>query len=89
MAAAQQTGVNHEDGQNIGKDATSKISFYGISSGPIAQRASSAQTTIVATFVAVSSGFGFTTSLGVVSIIAAVQEIQATLTLLGLWKGQA
>lgn len=69
----------------MGNATTDVIGFYGVTG--TAQRTAAAQTTIVATFVTISSGFGFTTSAGVISIIATVQEIQATLTLLGLWKG--
>lgn len=65
------------DGCMIGKAATSKVGFYGAT--PVVQRASSVQ---VSSNIAVSSSFGATQ-------LAVVQEIQNTLTGLGLWKGAA
>ena len=75
-----------DTGEVLGAAATSTIGFYGTT--PIAQRTSAVQTTISTSApVAISSGFGFATSAQMISLLAAVAEIQATLTLLGLWKG--
>ena len=68
----------------IGVAATSLVAFYGAT--PVAQRTSAAQTTITTT-TGVSGGVGCATTAGLSALIAAVQEIQATLTGLGLWKG--
>lgn len=65
----------------------SKLGFYGVT--PTAQLSGATQTTITATWVAISSGFGFLTSDQVVSVIAAIQQIQYALKTLGLWKGSA
>jgi hypothetical protein len=68
-------------------NATVKLGFFGVT--PVVQPVGATQATIVATMVAISSGFGFTTSDQVNSIIAAVQQIQTVLKTLGLWKGSA
>lgn len=65
----------------------SKVGFFGAT--PVVQPVGATQTTIVATMVAISSGFGFTTSDQVVSVIAAIQQIQTVMKTLGLWKGLA
>lgn len=67
---------------------TTALAFFGVA-GVTAQPAGATQATIVATMLAISSGFGFTTSDQVNSIIAAVQQIQSVLKTLGLWKGAA
>lgn len=63
------------DGAVFGASATEKIGFYGAT--PIVQRASSVQASI-----ATSASFGATQQ-------AALNEVIATLTALGLWKGGA
>lgn len=65
----------------------SKVGFFGVT--PVVQPVGATQATIVATMVAISSGFGFTTSDQVVSVIAAIQQIQTVLKTLGIWKGSA
>lgn len=60
----------------IGKSGGT-VGFYGKT--PVTQRASSVQ---VSTNIATSASFGATQ-------LAAVQEIQNTLSALGLWKGSA
>ncbi len=72
--------------QVVADDATDLLSFYGTSG--IARRASSTQAALTLTTV-LSSGFGFQTSAGANAAIAALQEVIATLTALGLWKGAA
>jgi hypothetical protein len=78
MPAAQQLGVNHEDGMNIGAAATSKVGFYGTT--PATQRAAALQS---GSGVSVASA-----SYGATQAAWAV-EVTATLTGLGLWKGAA
>ena len=69
---------------DIGSAATDKLGFYGATAAT--QRTSAAQTTI-ATTVWISGGVGFGSTAWVSALIATVQEIQQTLTALGLWKG--
>ncbi len=64
-----------------------KVGFFGVT--PAAQLAAATQATITATWVSISSGFGFQTSDQAISMIAVVKEIQHVLTTLGLWKGAA
>ena len=68
-----------------GNAATSYVGFYG--TAPIVQRSGSAQSAIVVTVT--QTGFGLTTSAGMNALVAQVQEIAATLTALGIWKGSA
>lgn len=71
-------GSGSPDGTQLGRNTTTdKIGFYGTT--PIVQRASSAQA---------SSLIAATTSL-TANMAAAIQEIMATMTALGLWKGSA
>lgn len=65
------------DGVVVGYSTTEKIGFYG--AAPVTRRASSVQAT---SNLATSASFGATQ-------LAAIQEIQLTLTGLGLWKGAA
>lgn len=73
----EQVAYNSTEGAQFGKGATEKIAFYG--STPVVQRASSVQ---VSSNCVTSASFGATQA-------AAVNEIQNTLTALGLWKGAA
>lgn len=73
--------------QTVGTDEDSLIAFYGAT--PVAQLADSSQVTITATWVAISSGFGFQTSDQIISVIAQMKQIAHVLTTLGLWKGSA
>lgn len=63
------------DGQKFGQSASDLIAFYGTT--PVSQRASSVQVTLAS-----SASYGATQA-------ALVNEIVATLTGLGLWKGGA
>lgn len=69
------------------ENASLKLGFFGVTA--VVQPVGATQATIVATMIAISSGFGFTTSDQVVSVIAAIQQIQTVLKTLGLWKGTA
>lgn len=71
----------------IGNAATSLVGFYGAT--PIVQPSGATQTTLTATWVTISSGFGFFSSDQIISVIAAIQQIQTVLKTLGLWKGSA
>lgn len=64
-----------------------QVGFYGTT--PISQLSGATETTITASWVAVSSGFGFDTSAAIISIIAAVKTLQSALTTIGFWKGSA
>ena len=63
------------DGTKLGQAAADLIAFYGTT--PVSQRASSVQATLAS-----SASYGATQA-------ALVNEIVATLTGLGLWKGGA
>lgn len=86
MAANELTKAN-PDGTHLGQSTTDKISFYGVTT--VVQPSGATQTTITATWVTVSSGFGFSSSDQIISVIAAIQQIQTVLKTLGLWKGAA
>lgn len=85
MAAATQTGVNHEDGMNLGKDATSKIGFFG--TAPIAQRAAAVQASFTITIGTSQTSWGFASSDQFNSFVNQFREIRNSLVAYGLWKG--
>lgn len=86
MAFGRLHGVGHEDGDTFGKDTSAKISFYGVT--PIAQRASSAQSTLTITTMS-QGGYGFVTSGGFTALLAQVEEIRAALVAIGAIKGSS
>ena len=68
--------------QTVGTSATSLIAFYGVT--PIVQPTSAAQ----AALTAVTAGsVGFNTTAGFSAFVAQVENIRASLVLLGLLKG--
>ncbi len=73
--------------QTLGTTASSLIAFYGVT--PVAQIAGAEQATITATWVSISSGFGFQTSDQIISLIAQVKMLAYVMKTLGLWKGTA
>lgn len=73
MAIGKQLSDMNPDGTALGQSATDLIGFYG--KAPVAQRANSVQA---------SSAISVTSNA-----TACLQEIAATLTGLGLWKGGA
>lgn len=77
--------VGVSGGTSLGASATDKISFYGVT--PIAQRSSSAQTTIATLNIKHTNAYGFSTSAQLTAVKLQLAEICATLKLLGLWKG--
>ena len=72
---------------DVALSATDLLGFYGAT--PVVQRASSAQVAPTVGTLTSSSPFGFQTSAYGNALIATVNEIVATLTGLGLWKGGA
>jgi hypothetical protein len=75
----EQVTYNGPDGATMGKSATEKISFYGVT--PIVQRSGAAQNT---TALSTASSTAIDTATK-----AAIIEIMNTLTALGAWKGAA
>ena len=73
---------------SIGAATTSLISFYGVT--PIVQPSSAAQAALTLTTVLQgASAYGFTTNTGLTAFLAQVENIRASLVLLGLLKGSA
>ena len=77
MASIDQLSKADPDGTSLGQSATDKVSFYGAT--PVVQRASSIQ---AASVVSATSFISVTSNLA-----AWAQEVSATLTGLGAWKG--
>jgi hypothetical protein len=78
--AVQYIGDNGPDGTVMGKAATNLIGFYGVAT-PVAQRASSVQTT--------SNVAAYTSTTASALIGAFLVEVANTLNGLGVWKGSA
>lgn len=70
---------------DVALSATDYLGFYGAT--PVVQRASAVQVAFADTLV--SGGFGFSDKAHGDALIATFNEIVATLTGLGLWKGGA
>jgi hypothetical protein len=71
-------------GAMLGKSASEKVGFWGVT--PIIQPTNSAQAALTLT-TATSGGFGFSTSAGFLAAIAQIENIRASLVLMGLLKG--
>lgn len=82
---AEQLTYNSPDGATMGKSATEKISFYGVTT--ITQPTNAAQAALTLTTYTKASAFGFKTSAGFLAAIAQLENIRASLVLLGLLKG--
>jgi hypothetical protein len=82
-------GVSQSNPQLDGLSFTtgSTLGFYGVSQ--VAQPSGATQATITATWVTISSGFGFLTSDQIISVIDQLKQIAHVLKTLGLWKGSA
>ncbi len=80
MATVHYIGDNGSDGVVIGKSATELLGFYGVAT-PVAQRASSIQTT--------SNVAAYSSTTASALIGAFLVEVAATLNGLGIWKGTA
>lgn len=77
--AVKQLSDGGTDGARLGQSATDKIAFYGAT--PVAQRAAAVQAASVvsaSSYITVGSNHA-----------AFAAEVAATLTALGLWKGNA
>jgi hypothetical protein len=85
-APVKQLSDANPGGTGLGQSATDTISFFGVT--PVAQRSGSAQAALTLT-TATASGVGFTTTTAFSAFVAQVNEIAATLSALGLWKGAA
>lgn len=81
----EQVTYNSPDGAQVGQSATEKIGFWGAT--PVVQRSGSAQAALTGTTVSATAGRGFKTSAAFNALIAQVNEIQATLVQIGVWKG--
>lgn len=84
MASYEQVTYNSPDGAQIGQSATEKVGFFGVA--PVVQPTNSAQAALTLT-TATTSGFGFSTSAGFNAFIAQLENIRASLVLLGILKG--
>ena len=80
MATVKQLSDGGPDGTTFGKSATDLIGFYGVAT-PVAQRASSVQTT--------SNVAAYTSTTASALIGAFLVEVANTLNGLGIWKGTA
>lgn len=85
-AAGTFTDLTSTGNTNIGNAATDTIGFYGITA--VAQPASATQAALTLT-TATSGGFGFATSAAFNAFSAQLENIRASLVLLGLLKGAA
>ena len=79
MPIGKQLSDKNNDGTSLGQSTSDLISLYGVT--PVSQRASSIQ---AASVVSVSSNITIAASL-----TAWIQEVTATLTAVGIWKGGA
>lgn len=84
MPIGQQLSKGTPDGACLGQSATDKVAFFGIN--PVVQPTSSAQAALTLT-TSLQSGFGFQTSAGFNAFIAQLENIRASLVLLGILKG--
>lgn len=72
------------DGTVLGQSASDLVGFYGET--PVAQRTGAGMTSLTVTYTA-SNAFGFTTSAEMERVLTTLEEIQATLTGMGLHGG--
>lgn len=97
----RQHSDGNPDGQVFGQSTSDLISFYGAT--PVAQRSGAAQAAITdntggtasATLAAITAGASYAQAdmvavkNALATIAAKLNEVQATLVGLGLWKGSA
>ena len=69
----------------IGVSASSKVGFFGIT--PTTQPTNAAQAALTLTTATASGGFAFTTTTGFSAMLAQLENIRASLVLLGILKG--
>jgi len=72
--------------QTVGTTTSSLIAFYGVT--PVVQPSNAAQAALTLT-TATNSGFGFSTATAFNAFTAQLENIRASLVLLGLLKGSA
>lgn len=84
MASYERLDYGSADGCQIGGAATDKVAFYGIT--PTTQPTNAAQAALTLT-TATTGGFGFSTSAAFNAFTAQLENIRASLVLLGLIKG--
>jgi hypothetical protein len=84
MDSYERLDYGSSDGCQVGGAATDKVAFYGIA--PTTQPTNAAQAALTLT-TATSGGFGFSTSAGFLAAVAQLENIRASLVLLGLIKG--
>lgn len=80
----EQVAYGGPDGAMLGASATEKVGFWGIT--PIVQPTNAAQAALTLT-TATSGGFGFSTSAAFIAFAAQLENIRASLVLMGLLKG--
>lgn len=68
-----------------GASATSTVGFYGVT--PIVQPTNANQAALTSTTATATGGFSFTTSTAFSAMLAQLENIRASLVLLGLLKG--
>jgi len=78
------TNIGFGSPQTVGTDATSLVSFYGVT--PITQPTNSAQAALTLTTSTVG-GVGFVTATGFAAFTAQLENIRSSLVSLGLLKG--
>lgn len=84
MATYERVDYGSPDGSQHGGSATDKVAFFGIT--PVVQPTDAAQAALTLT-TATTAGFGFSTSAGFIAAVAQLENIRASLVLLGLLKG--
>jgi hypothetical protein len=82
MATYERLDYGSDDGCQIGGAATDKVAFFGIA--PTTQPTSSAQAALTLT---TAGAIGFNTTAGYLAFLAQLENIRASLVLLGLLKG--
>jgi hypothetical protein len=80
----EQVGYGAPGGTMLGSSASEKVGFFGIA--PVVQPTNAAQAALTLT-TATTAGFGWSTSAGFIAAVAQLENIRASLVLLGLLKG--
>lgn len=80
----EQLSYGAPSGAMLGKSATEKVGFFGIT--PVTQPTNAAQAALTLT-TATTAGFGFANATAFNAFIAQLENIRASLVLLGLIKG--
>lgn len=84
MATYNNVSDGRPDGSMVGNDATDKVGFWGVA--PTTQPTNAAQAALTLTST-ISGGFGFGTSAAMNAMLAQLENIRASLVLMGLLKG--